>query len=374
MLVTNKIRSVDILAVFAVVAVATQLGACSDSAPAATTPPATPVRAAMATAGPAQPPILTNGLVVTKDEMRLSFKVGGVIRRISVEEGTTIKRGQRLAEIELTEVNSQVEQARQLAEKARRDLARGESLYKDQVISLEQLQDLRTQSALSNAQLKSASFNLGYAVITAPRDGVVLRKLGEERELVPAGQPVLVVGAQDRGYVVRLGLADREIVQLKLGDLGEIRVDAFPNKMFPGTVSELASAADERTGLFPVEMRFEEAPPRLVSGLVAKIRIVPAAGQAETLTYVPIASVVEADGSKASVFVIDGERALKRDVQVAFIAPDAIALTSGLKPGEQVVTDGALYLENEERIEIVRDGAQAVGSLESNQRPANSAS
>jgi membrane fusion protein, multidrug efflux system len=297
-----------------------------------------------------------------------------VIRRISVEEGTTIKRGQRLAEIELTEVNSQVEQARQLAEKARRDLARGESLYKDQVISLEQLQDLRTQSALSNAQLKSASFNLGYAVITAPRDGVVLRKLAEERELVPAGQPVLVVGAQDRGYVVRLGLADREIVQLKLGDLGEIRVDAFPNKMFPGTVSELASAADERTGLFPVEMRFEEAPPRLVSGLVAKIRIVPAAGQAETLTYVPIASVVEADGSKASVFVIDGERALKRDVQVAFIAPDAIALTSGLKPGEQVVTDGALYLENEERIEIVRDGAQAVGSLESNQRPANSAS
>jgi membrane fusion protein, multidrug efflux system len=374
MLLTNKIRSINVIAALAAVTIATQLGACSDSAPAATTPPATPVRAAMATTGPAQPPILTNGLVVTKDEMRLSFKVGGVIRRISVEEGTTIKRGQRLAEIELTEVNSQVEQARQLAEKARRDLARGESLYKDQVISLEQLQDLRTQSALSNAQLKSASFNLGYAVITAPRDGVVLRKLAEERELVPAGQPVLVVGAQDRGYVVRLGLADREIVQLKLGDLGEIRMDAFPNKMFPGTVSELASAADERTGLFPVEMRFEEAPPRLVSGLVAKIRIVPAAGQAESLTYVPIASVVEADGSKASVFVIDGERALKRDVQVAFIAPDAIALTSGLKPGEQVVTDGALYLENEERIEIVRDGAQAVGSVESTQRPANSAS
>jgi membrane fusion protein, multidrug efflux system len=374
MLLTNKIRSINVIAALAAVTIATQLGACSDSAPAATTPPATPVRAAMATTGPAQPPILTNGLVVTKDEMRLSFKVGGVIRRISVEEGTTIKRGQRLAEIELTEVNSQVEQARQLAEKARRDLARGESLYNDQVISLEQLQDLRTQSALSNAQLKSASFNLGYAVITAPRDGVVLRKLAEERELVPAGQPVLVVGAQDRGYVVRLGLADREIVQLKLGDLGEIRMDAFPNKMFPGTVSELASAADERTGLFPVEMRFEEAPPRLVSGLVAKIRIVPAAGQAESLTYVPIASVVEADGSKASVFVIDGERALKRDVQVAFIAPDAIALTSGLKPGEQVVTDGALYLENEERIEIVRDGAQAVGSVESTQRPANSAS
>ncbi len=91
-------------------------------------------------------------------------------------------------EIELTEVNSEVEQARQLADKAKRDVERGERLYQDQVISLEQLQDLRTQASVAQAQLKGAEFNRGYAVITAPGDGVVLRKLSEERELAPAGQ------------------------------------------------------------------------------------------------------------------------------------------------------------------------------------------
>jgi RND family efflux transporter MFP subunit len=347
-----------------VLTTAALVAACNSKADVPKEAEPTPVRAAAASAGPAAPPILTNGLVVTKDEMRLSFKVGGVVRKIAVTEGDTIKRGQRLAEIELTEVNAQVEQARQLAEKARRDLTRGENLYRDQVISLEQLQDLRTQAALARAQLNSAQFNLGYSVITAPRDGVVLRKLAEERELIPAGQPVLVVGARDRGYVVRAGLADREIVQLKLGDVGEVRLDAFPGKTFRGTVSELASAADERTGLFPIEVRFEESPPSLVSGLVAKLRIVPAAGSAGTLTYVPIASVVEADGDRASVFVVDGERARKRDVQVAFIVPDAVALAEGLKPGERVVTDGALYLENDERIELVQDASQTVGSVE----------
>jgi multidrug resistance efflux pump len=55
------------------------------------------------------------------------------------------------------------------------------------VISLEQLQDLRTQ-ARCRAQYKSAQFNLGYSTITAPRDGTVLRKLVEERELVGAGR------------------------------------------------------------------------------------------------------------------------------------------------------------------------------------------
>jgi membrane fusion protein, multidrug efflux system len=246
----------------------------------------------------------------------------------------------------------------------RKWIERGENLYRDQVISLEQLQDLRTQAALSRSQLNSARFNLGYSVITAPRDGVVLRKLAEERELVPAGQPVLIVGAKDRGFVVRAGIADREIVRTKLGDMADIRLDAFPGKVFRGSVTELASAADERSGMFLVELRFEDPPPSLVSGLVAKLRIQPAAGSAETLTYVPIGSIVEADGGRASVFVVDGDRARRRDVQVAFIAPESVALSSGIAPGERVVTDGALYLENEERIELVPDAGATVGGVD----------
>ncbi len=356
----------------AMVALALLAAACTEMAPTPAEPPATPVRAAAATSGPAAPAIATNGLVITKDEMRLSFKVGGVIRKINVTEGDLIRRGQRLAEIELTEVNSQVDQARQLAEKARRDLQRGENLYQDQVISLEQLQDLRTQAALANAQLDSARFNLGYSVITAPRDGVVLRKLAEERELVPAGQPVLVVGAKDRGFIVRAGLADREIVQLKLGDMAEIRLDAFPGKVFRGSVSEVGGAADERNGLFMVELRFADPPPNLISGLVAKLRVQPTAS--EMLTYVPIASVVEADGNRASVFVVDGNHARQREVEVAFIAPDSVALRSGINPGERVVTDGALYLENDERIELVQDSTATVGSVDRPQtaRPSRS--
>jgi multidrug resistance efflux pump len=65
------------------------------------------------------------------------------------------------------------------------------------------LQDLRTQAAMAEAALNSAQFNWSYAAIVAPRDGTVLRRLAEEREVVAAGAPVLVLGAQDRGFVVR---------------------------------------------------------------------------------------------------------------------------------------------------------------------------
>jgi membrane fusion protein, multidrug efflux system len=339
-------------------------GCAGEAAPPAPRP--TPVRVEHASAGPAVPPIDTNGVVVTKHEMRLSFKVGGVVRRMHVQEGDVVKRGARLAEIELTEVGAQVEQAKQLAEKAARDLERGENLYADQVISLEQLQDLRTQASVAQAQFKSAQFNLGYSVITAPRDGVVLRKLVEERELVAAGAPVLIFGESGSGFVVRAALADREIVNVRLGDQGEVRMDAFPGQAMRGTVVEIASAADERTGMFPIEVRFDTPPPRLVSGLVARLRLAPQTTGRE-LTYVSMAALVEGDGDRASVFVVDGEdanaKAVRRDVRVAFITADAIALESGLAAGETVITDGALFLENGEAVEVLREPAkQAVNA------------
>jgi membrane fusion protein, multidrug efflux system len=314
---------------------------------------ATPVRIQAVTLGPAKPAIATNGIVATKDEMRLSFKVGGVIRKIYVEEGQAVHKGQRLAEIELTEIDAQVAQMGALAEKAQRDLDRGERLYADQVISLEQLQDLRTQASLQKAQLRSVEFNRGYSVITAPQDGVVLRKLSQERELVPAAQAVLTVGAHERGYVVRAALSDREVVQLKLGDPAEILMDAYPDRVIQGAISEIANAADEKTGMFPVEVRFGSTPVLLASGLVAKLRIHPASAQESALTYVPVGAVVEGDNDHASVFVVNGNRVKRREIRVAFIDPRGVAISSGLQPGERVVTDGALYLEDQQLIEVL---------------------
>ena len=230
---------------------------------------------AAATTGPAAPSIRTNGLLANKDEMRLAFKVGGVIKHLAAAEGEPVRKGQKLAEIEQTEVNAQVEQARQACEKAKRDVARGERLYADKVISLEQLQDLRTQAAMAEAALNSARFNWNYAAIVAPRDGTVLRRLAEEREFVAAGTPVLVFGAQDRGFVVRAGLADREIVQVRLGDAVHVRLDALPDATLDGKVTEIASAADPASGMFGIEVAIDGADLPLKSGLVAKLTIVP---------------------------------------------------------------------------------------------------
>lgn len=317
-----------------------------------------PVRVAIAANGPAAPSIRTNGLLANEDEIRLSFKVGGVIRHLNVSEGERVRKGQKLAEIEQAEINAQVEQAQQTHEKARRDLERGERLYADKVISLEQLQDLRTQTAMTEAGLKSAQFNWSYAAIVAPHDGTVLRRLAEERELVQAGSPILVLGAQDKGFVVRTGLADREIVQVKLGDDAKIQLDALPGKTLTGKVTEVSGAADPGSGMFGIEVSVDPGELSLKSGLVAKLTIVPATAKAGQRVYVPIASIVEGTGRTARVFVLDQKHARQREVQVAFIEGEAVALDGGLEAGEQVVTDGAQYLEDGEEVKIAEPVAR----------------
>lgn len=332
-------------------------------------PAATPVRAVAVEAGPAAPTIRTTGLLANKDEFRLSFKVGGVIKRIAVREGERVRKGQRLAEIEQTEINAQVEQARQSHEKAQRDVERGERLYADKVISLEQLEDLRTQRAVAEAALNAAEFNWNYAAIVAPSDGTVLRKLAEERELVAAGTPVLVLGARDQGFVVAAGIADREIVQVKLGDAAQVRLDALPTETLRGKVTEIASAADPAGGMFGVEVTLEPTNLPLKSGLIAKLSIVPASASSGSLAYVPIAAIVEGEGRRASIYVIDGDHARRRPVEVAFIADQRVAIESGVNVGENVVTDGALYLDDGELVVVREPEADATAKAEAQRAP-----
>ena len=338
------------------------IAACAPAKP-PPAPPAARVGMGTVTTGPAVPAVLASGVIATREELRLSFKIAGIVRSIAVTDGDTVRRGQALAALEFAEIDAQVEAARQLAEKADRNLGRGERLKADDTISQDDLDTLRTQAKVARAQLRATEFNRRYAAIVAPRDGIVLRKLVEEGEFVAPGQSVLLLGQLSGGYVLRASLADRDVVKLRLGDPAIVTTDAWPGVSLRGKVTEIPGGASETTGLFEVEVEIEPAPVTLVTGLMARVVIEPGARGGATLPYVPIAAVIEGDGDRAAVYVVEDGVARRRAVRVAFIAPEAVALTGGLTPGERVVTDGALYLQDGERVEIVSSVGGALAPI-----------
>jgi multidrug efflux pump subunit AcrA (membrane-fusion protein) len=84
--------------------------------------------------------------------------------------------------------------------------------------------------------------------------------------------------------------------------------------------------------------------------MVAGARLQPDGGA--RLARIPVGALVTGNGEHGIVFVLEGDRARRREVQVAFIDGDALALRAGIKPGEVVITDGAPYIDDGERVAV----------------------
>jgi RND family efflux transporter MFP subunit len=298
-------------------------------------------------------PVYATGTLGPKEDVALSFKIDGVVARVLVNEGDVVRAGQMLATLDLREIDATVTRARAAAEKAERDHGRLTRLYADSVVSLEQLQDSGTARDAAQAAHDAAAFNRSHAMIVAPSAGVILRRRVEPGEVVSAGTPMLGFGSRGRGQVMRAGLADRDIVRIALGDPAVVRLDAYPDRVFEGRVTEIGAAADPLTGTYGVEIALPGAA-ALPSGLVGSLEILPRAGT--RVAVVPVESVLEADGDRATVYVLDaaGRHAERRDVRLAFLAGDRVAVASGLEDVREVITDGAGRLGPGDRVEVAR--------------------
>ncbi|HEX6371205.1 MAG TPA: efflux RND transporter periplasmic adaptor subunit [Longimicrobium sp.] len=316
-------------------------------------PDAVAVRTAPVTREWVTRPVEATGTLHSKDEINLSFKIGGIVARVLVAEGQQVRRGQPLAMLDLREIDAQVSTARSGVDKAQRDLERAEALYADSVATLAQVQDARTGADVARSGLQAAAFNRRYATIVAPADGVVLRRLAEGGELVAPGAPIVVLGSSERGQVLRVGVADRDAVRLKPGDAATVRFDAFPGEDFAGSVREVAPAADLMTGTYQVEVSVSGGGKPLSSGLVGRVEMRPAAGA--QMALVPIQAILEADGDAATVYTLaaDGRTAKRLPVTVGFIAGERVAVSGGLDGVASVVTDGAAYLGDGAAVRVV---------------------
>lgn len=312
-----------------------------------------PVRVTTVTKESVLESVTAAGLIASDSEARLSFKTGGVIDRILVDEGTYVKKGQLLAKLNLTEIQAQVSQANEGVDKAKRDLQRAENLYRDSVATLEQVQNARTQLKVAEEQLEIAKFNLSYSEIRASISGKVLKKLMNEGELTNPGNPVLVLfSSAPSDWMVQAGVTDRDFVRLKTGDQVSIEFDAYPGRTFSGRVSELPQTPDLMTGLYPVEFKFDTQGQKFTYGMFASVKL-DALGSG-SYVVVPVDAIIEGNGAAAFVFVPNGNQARKTPVQVAAIRSGKVLISSGLTEGQEVITDGSAYLTEEATIKIIK--------------------
>ena len=327
------------------------------------------------------------GEIDPKVKVNISAHIVGKIEKLYFNEGDTVRRGQKLVELEKPlyvaqrdRLNAELASRRVEVQRARAALRTAESQYRRaQSLSNQgiQAQELLEQSRLAydNAQaalaaaaqgvnqaeagLRSAAEDLSRTTIVSPLDGKVVQLNAREGEVVVTGTmnnpgSVIAVIADLSQILVEAEVGETEVVNVKNGQQAKIRVDAIPDHQYTGHVVEIGSSAAVRSGAgagiryFTVKVAIDDADERLRPGMTSQVSIV--TSRAVNTIAVPIQCVVErVPGKKADdqdddapkkkyVFLVKDGKARLAEVGTGISDATHVAISGGVQGGEELIS------------------------------------
>ena len=333
------------------------LAACAQEKPAASLRPALVTQASSGDLGYEA----YAGEVHAREEPQLAFRIGGKIARRLVDAGAHVQAGQALAQLDPSDMNLQSEASQaQLASAqsdlslARSELQRYKNLADQQLVS-RSLYDTRAaafraaESRVRQARAQSASSGnqVAYAVLRAPRDGVIAQRLAEAGQVVAAGQAVFVL-AVDGEREVSISLPEQSVARFQVGRDLAVELWAEPGKRFPGKLRELSPSADPLTRTYAARVSFISEGTVVDLGQSARVYAQASANSGMSL---PLSALTQHQGRPA-VWVVDKRSAKVHltPVTVGAYREDGVPVLSGLAPTDWVVAAGAHLLQEGEQI------------------------
>lgn len=338
------------------------LAACSPAEPPAKEPP----RPALVVQ-----PIPPEGLVESysgeiraRYEPQLGFRIAGKISRRLVDVGDRVKEGQPLAELHAEDVGLQMQaaRARVAAAKADQELAQSEleryrPLMERQVISRSQFDSVESRFKASDAQYQQARADLdvarnqtGYAVLRAPRDGVIASRQAEAGQVVSAGQAIFTLAVAGEREV-RIDLPEQDVERVVVGQPVSIELWSRPGKPFSGQIRELAPAADPVSRTFEARVAFDNEAAGAELGQSARVYM-PGSGPADALS-IPL-SALTADAGEPFVWVVNKDGSLRKaPVKVGPYREDRVPVLEGLNANDWIVAAGTQVLHEGETVHPV---------------------
>jgi RND family efflux transporter MFP subunit len=285
--------------------------------------------------------IRASGLVGYKRETALSFGAPGEIETLSVDAGDKVFAGQQLATLRRTTGGADADEtalARKMAEQ-----------------NFDRISRLHASGAASQVDLDNATLALERAraniAITAPASGVVLRRDAERGQVVAAGTPVLWIGEQRSGVIVRASVASSEVARIHEGDLVDVKVR--DRDLLSGKVARLAAKNSQGTGAFEIEVQIDQ-PGDLRSGEVAEVVINSRSAGEEKPTFIlPALALIDARADQGVIFVVDETGAARRRaVFTGGVTDQGVVILQGLSEGDAVITRGASMVRDGDKVRV----------------------
>jgi len=335
---------------------------------------------------PDLPVLVASGYVVARHSSDVGVKTGGRIARLAFEEGTRVRKGAVIAEIEHADIEAQLEASRRAVAEAEAQLAQAIAARDEDVRNLERQRKLiadgiTTQAALTGAEssaavsaarVRSADAAIASARarvrvaeealentnVRAPFDGVVIKKRAEVGETVSpfgvAGQATREGGAiatiADLGELeVQTEVSENSVSKLTPAMPAEVKLQAYQDQAYRGRLRQIFPSADRAKSIVEVRVSILDADAHVKPEMTASVTFqeprapsgagrAPDAdrGTAAPIVLIPKRAVSEA-GGRAQVWVVAGGAAARRPVTLGADRLDMIEVRSGVVPGDAVI-------------------------------------
>jgi HlyD family secretion protein len=329
-----------------------------------------------------------SGYVVAQRKAAVSSKATGRLEHLYVEEGRFVKQGDVIAQLENDDLKAALEEAKAGLKVAIADLNNAEAELEDATLNFNRQKSLKDSGAVSEqafdsaearykkaqaahrsarfrvdktgASVKVAEVNLEQSYIRAPFDGVILTKSAEEGEVVaPMGASLnakasVVSMADMSSLMVEVDVSESSLEKVKVGGPAEIRLDAFPNDRFEGSVYMIVPTADRSKATVLAKVKFDKINSKVLPEMSAKVAFLsrPLKNDEDKLFLgVPTNSIQGKDGAR-TVFVIQDGRAHATEVKEGRSWGDITEILSGLKEGDVVALNPGSQLRDGLRVKI----------------------
>ncbi|NMN56678.1 HlyD family secretion protein [Xanthobacter sp. SG618] len=338
--------------------------------------------------------VVASGHVETAFRVEIGSQITGMVREVLVDEGQAVTQGQPLVALETNELKAlevqaqgakaqaeaRVRQMRELTrpaaeealKQAKANLANAEAAYdraqqlaksgagtrvtlddatKNIDVARTQVRTAELQVytsspggsdyVMAETQLNQASANLemvqarlGYATITAPRDGVLITRNVERGAVVQAGKALLVLApAGDMQLVLQID--EKNLGLLKLGQTALASADAYPDQRFAATVTYINPSVDITRASVEVKLTVVDPPAYLRQDMTVSVDI--AVDRRAAAVIVPARTVHDATSAAPWVLVVRDGRARVQKVRIGLRAGEYVEILEGVAPGEMVL-------------------------------------
>lgn len=322
--------------------------------------------------------VTATGTIEPVTSVTVGTQVSGIVSKLYVDYNSEVKKGQVIAELDKTNLMSELNTAKANLSSVQSAFAyqqsnfnRYQTLFSKGLISANDFENARLsyeqskdQVATAQEQVKRAQTNLGYATITSPIDGIVLSKSVEEGQTVAASfsTPELFKIAKDlTNMQVVANVDEADIGNVKAGERVTFTVDAYPDDTFEGRVTQVRQEATTTNNVvtYEVVINAPNGSMKLKPGLTASVTIYTAerAGvlcvPSKALRFTPTPETVdgkkiEDTQGKNKVWVLEGNTLKARSVQIGMSDGLHTEIVNGIAKGADVITEVKVITEEVE--------------------------